>query len=43
VEPEVFAWAARAAGFASRRHAEPGAAQVGHTVLTIDHFVATGK
>jgi SAM-dependent methyltransferase len=38
VEPQVFAWAARAAGFSSRRHAEPGAVQLGHTVLTIDHF-----
>jgi SAM-dependent methyltransferase len=38
VEPQVFAWAARAAGFSSRQHAEPGAAQLGHTVLTIDHF-----
>lgn len=38
VEPRVFAWAARAAGFSSRQHAEPGAVQLGHTVLTIDHF-----
>jgi hypothetical protein len=36
----VFAWAARAGGFVSRAHAEPGAATLGHTILTIDHFVA---
>lgn len=40
VEPEVFAWAARAAGFTSRAHSEPGAAVLGYTQLTIDHFVA---
>jgi hypothetical protein len=40
VEPGVFAWAARAGGFVSRGHAEPGAATLGHTILTIDHFVA---
>jgi SAM-dependent methyltransferase len=40
VEPGVFAWAARAGGFVSRAHAEPGAATLGHTILTIDHFVA---
>jgi hypothetical protein len=38
VEPEVFAWAARAGGFASRAHHEPGARALGHTQLTIDHF-----
>ncbi|HEY3953813.1 MAG TPA: class I SAM-dependent methyltransferase [Streptosporangiaceae bacterium] len=38
VEPQVFAWAAQSAGYSSQRHAEPGAAQLGHTVLTIDHF-----
>jgi SAM-dependent methyltransferase len=42
VEPGVFAWAARAGGFVSRQHAEPGAATLGHTILTIDHFVAAG-
>jgi SAM-dependent methyltransferase len=42
VEPGVFAWAARAGGFVSRGHAEPGAATLGHTILTIDHFVAAG-
>jgi hypothetical protein len=40
VEPGVFAWAARAGGFVSREHAEPGAVTLGHTILTIDHFVA---
>jgi hypothetical protein len=40
VEPEVFAWAARTAGFRSRAHAEPAARALGHTLLTIDHFVA---
>ena len=40
VEPAVFAWAARAGGFVSRGHAEPGAATLGHTILTIDHVVA---
>ena len=40
VEPGVFAWAARAGGFVSRGHAEPGAATLGHTILTIDHFAA---
>ena len=40
VEPEVFAWAARAGGFTSRAHHEPGASALGHTQLTIDHFVA---
>jgi hypothetical protein len=40
VEPEVFAWAARKAGFSSRQHAEPGAAQLGHTMLTVDYFTA---
>jgi hypothetical protein len=40
VEPGVFAWAARNGGFVSRGHAEPGAATLGHTILTIDHFVA---
>ena len=39
VEPEVFAWAARAAGFRSRQHAEPAASALGHTILTVDHFV----
>jgi SAM-dependent methyltransferase len=42
VEPEVFAWAARAAGFTSRAHREPGADALGHTLLTIDHFVVAG-
>src|SRR5690348_7698490 len=42
VEPGVFAWSARAGGFVSRQHAEPGAATLGHTILTIDHFVAAG-
>ena len=40
VEPEVFAWAARTAGFRSRAHAEPAARALGHTLPTIDHFVA---
>jgi hypothetical protein len=39
VEPEVFAWAARTAGFRSRRHAEPAASALGHVILTVDHFV----
>jgi hypothetical protein len=39
VEPEVFMWAARAAGFTSRAHHEPGASALGHTQLTIDHLV----
>jgi hypothetical protein len=43
VEPGVFAWAARSGGFVSRGHAEPGAATLGHTILTIDHFVATDQ
>lgn len=43
VEPAVFAWAARTGGFVSRGHAEPGAATLGHTILTIDHFVPTGR
>jgi SAM-dependent methyltransferase len=43
VEPAVFAWAARNGGFVSRGHAEPGAATLGHTILTIDHFVATDR
>jgi hypothetical protein len=42
VEPEVFAWAARAAGFRSRDHREPAAAALGHVALTIDHFVSDG-
>ena len=42
VEPGVFAWAAQAGGFVSRAHSEPGAATLGHTILTIDHFVAAG-
>jgi SAM-dependent methyltransferase len=42
VEPEVFAWAAQAAGFRSRQHAEPAAQALGHTLLTIDHFVDAG-
>lgn len=40
VEPEVFAWAAQVGGFRSRAHAEPAASALGHTLLTIDHFVA---
>jgi hypothetical protein len=43
VEPGLFAWAARAGGFVSRGHAEPGAATLGHTILTIDHFVPDGQ
>jgi hypothetical protein len=43
VEPAVFAWAARAGGFVSRGHAEPGAATLGHTILTIDHFTAASQ
>jgi hypothetical protein len=43
VEPGVFAWAARTGGFVSRGHAEPGAATLGHTILTIDHFVPDGQ
>jgi hypothetical protein len=39
VEPEVFAWAAQTAGFRSRAHAEPAASALGHTILTVDHFV----
>jgi hypothetical protein len=39
VEPGVFMWAARSAGFSSRAHHEPGASSLGHTQLTIDHFV----
>jgi SAM-dependent methyltransferase len=39
VEPEVFAAAAQKAGFISRAHRELGKESVGHTVLTIDHFV----
>jgi hypothetical protein len=39
VEPAIFAWAARTAGFVSREHMELGASSVGHTVLTVDHFV----
>jgi len=39
VEPEVFAWAARTAGFRSAQHAEPAASALGHTILTVDHFV----
>ena len=35
--------AARAAGFVSRGHAEPGATTLGHTILTIDHFVTVGQ
>ena len=43
VEPAVFAWAARAGGFVSRGHAEPGAATLGHTILTVDLFTAIGQ
>jgi hypothetical protein len=43
VEPAVFAWAARTGGFVSRGHAEPGAATLGHTILTIDHFVPANQ
>jgi len=43
VEPAVFAWSARAGGFVSRGHAEPGAAALGHTILTIDHFVQASQ
>jgi hypothetical protein len=39
VEPELFMAAARDAGFVSRVHREIGKSSVGHTVLTIDHFV----
>ncbi|RLU90418.1 hypothetical protein CTZ27_21040 [Streptomyces griseocarneus] len=38
VEPQVFAWAAKMAGFHSRAHRDLGVSQVGHTMLTIDHF-----
>jgi hypothetical protein len=38
----VFAWAGRVGGFTSRAHHEPGAAALGHTQLTIDHFIADG-
>jgi hypothetical protein len=40
VEPAVFAWAVAAAGFRSREHAEPAASALGHTILTVDHFVS---
>jgi hypothetical protein len=43
VEPATFAWAARKGGFVSRGHAEPGAATLGHTILTIDHFVPASR
>lgn len=43
VEPEVFAWATRAAGLVSRRHAEPGADMLGYAALTIDHFFPSGR
>jgi hypothetical protein len=43
VEPDVFAWAARAAGLRSRAHREPGAETTGHTVLTVDHLVADDR
>ena len=43
VEPATFAWAARAGGFVSRGHAEPGAATLGHTILTVDHFTPAGQ
>jgi hypothetical protein len=43
VEPEVFAWAAATAGFRSRAHAEPAASALGHTLLTIDHFVGAKR
>ena len=43
VEPGVFAWAAREGGFVSRGHAEPGAATLGHTILTVDHFVTASQ
>ncbi len=39
VEPDVFYWAARAGGFRSCQHREAGAETVGHTVLTVDHFL----
>ncbi|WP_406169761.1 hypothetical protein [Streptomyces sp. NBC_00996] len=38
VEPQVFAWAAEAAGFHRVQHHDLGAAHTGHTMLTIDHF-----
>lgn len=41
VTPDVFSWAARAGGFASRAHREPGAGRAGYTPLTIDHFIVT--
>jgi hypothetical protein len=43
VEPEVFMAAAREAGFISRTHRELGQSSVGHTVLTVDHFVANDE
>jgi SAM-dependent methyltransferase len=43
VEPATFAWAARAGGFVSRGHAEPGAATLGHTILTVDHFTPVSQ
>jgi hypothetical protein len=39
VEPEVYAWAAKSAGLRSRAHRAPAADVIGHTALTIDHFV----
>jgi hypothetical protein len=39
VTPDAFSWAARAGGFMSSAHREPGAHLAGYTVLTIDHFV----
>lgn len=40
VEPAVFTWAAARAGLRSRAHREPAAQALGHTLLTIDHFMA---
>lgn len=41
VTPDVFSWAARAGGFTSRAHREPGAGSGGYTPLTIDHLIVT--
>jgi SAM-dependent methyltransferase len=43
VDPAVFAWAAREAGFESRAHREPAAEALGHVLLTIDHFMVTDE
>ncbi|MEU0407373.1 hypothetical protein ABZ307_06015 [Streptomyces griseorubiginosus] len=43
VEPHVFAWAARTAGLVSVAHRDLGDQAIGHTMLTIDHFVGQGR